>query len=453
MELFELAARRLKEIRDARGADGIGFIGSNRTSNEENYVLQQLARATFGTNNVDHHRTADYAGLVAALGEQAPRATATMTQLAETKAILLVGNDPTEQNPLVGWQIRSAIRQHGARLYAINARNIKLRRKAKQFVQVKPGAEAAAIRWLARNEGNLDGSLAADLGALKDALAGESDVVTVFGSEIFGAATRDLVQFGSTLPGQTRYMALGDYSNSRGAADMGMLPDRLPGYIPLDDNAARAAFGKLCGAEIPQKPGLSAQQMLEAAQSGKLAALYVVGANPVKTFASGKDKGRGKLELLIVHEMFLTETAALADIVFPAECAYEKDGTVTNTAGEVQLLRKGGDIMGPRSDLEILRILSFQLERLGLGKGFSLKTPEAVFEEIRKNVRGYNVALTGLLTGGAEMAAPMLMPNGHAPYDVAAGQIFSSRDTLFTSGTLGRYCKLIDSLPEAEAKP
>ncbi len=452
-EAFETAARRLKEVHRARGADAIGFIGSNRTTNEENYVLQRMARATFGTNNVDHHRTADYAGLVEALGEKAPRAMATMGQLEDAKAILLVGNDPTEQNPLVGWQIRSAVRQYGARLYILNARNIKLRRKAKVFAEVKAGAEAAAVRWLARGEGNVDGSVAADLAVLKDALARETDVVIVFGSEIFGAATRDLVQLGATLAGQTRYMALGDYSNSRGAADMGLLPDRLPGYWHPDDPAARAAFGKLWGAEPPQKPGLSAQQMLEAARNGKLGALYVAGANPIKTFASGKDKSRGSLELLIVHEMFLTETAALADIVFPAECAYEKDGTVTNTAGEVQLLHKGGDVMGPRSDFEILRILSYQLERMGLGKGFLFKTPDAVFEEIRKNVRGYDVPLAGLLTGGAEMAVPVLPANGRAPYDVPAGTIFSSRDTLFTSGTLGRYCKVIDSLPEAEAKP
>src|SRR5260370_25127977 len=122
-----------------------------------------MARAKFGTKNVDHHRTADYAGLIEALGEKAPRAMATMGQLAEAKAILLIGNDPTEQNPLVGWQIRSAIRQHGARLYAINARNIKLRRKAKLFVQVTPGEEAAALLWLARREGAPRATLAADL--------------------------------------------------------------------------------------------------------------------------------------------------------------------------------------------------------------------------------------------------------------------------------------------------
>src|ERR1700687_1203998 len=99
------AAIRLKTIFDAHGGNAIGFIGSNRTTNEENYLLQRLARATFGTNNVDHHRTVDYTNLIAALGQQAPVASATMTELYEADAVLLVGNDPTEQNPLVAWQI------------------------------------------------------------------------------------------------------------------------------------------------------------------------------------------------------------------------------------------------------------------------------------------------------------------------------------------------------------
>src|SRR5260370_28280710 len=98
--------------------------------------------------------------------------------------------------------------------------------------------------------------------------------------------------------------------------------------------------------------------MLEAARTGKLGGLYVAGANPIKTFASGKDKSRGTLDLFIVHEMFLTETAALADIVFPAESAYEKDGTVTNTAGEDQLLPQGGAVIGPPSAFEIPPSLS-----------------------------------------------------------------------------------------------
>lgn len=445
------AATRLKKISDAHGGSAIGFIGSNRTTNEENYLLQRLARATFGTNNIDHHRTADYAGLVAALGAQAPAATATVKELADAKAILLVGNDPTEQNPLVAWQIRSAIRHHNAKLYIIHAKEIKLKRKARQFVRTAAGSEGAAIRWLATGSGTLDGALLEQLTELKRSLSSETDLFIVFGSEVTGAAIAELVALGATIPGQTRYMALGDYSNSRGAADMGLMPDRLPGYAHFDDGTARRTFGALWGAEVPAKPGLNAQNMMEAVDNGALKALYVVGANPVKTFAAQK-RGRGKLELLIVQEMFLTETAALADIVFPAKCAYEKDGTVTNTAGEIQLLRKGGDIMGPRSDFDLLRIISHQLALLGLGKAFHFKSPEAVFEEIRTNVSGYDIPMTGLVTGGAEITTPHFAKNGHGQYDVPAGQIFSSEDTLFTSGTLGRYCRMIDSLPEAETK-
>jgi NADH-quinone oxidoreductase subunit G len=154
-----------------------------------------------------------------------------------------------------------------------------------------------------------------------------------------------------------------------------------------------------------------------------------------------------------VHEMFLTETAKQADIVFPAASAYEKDGSVTNTSGEVQLLHKAAEVMGARSDFDLLRIVSHQLEKIGLGKAFHYKSPAAVFEEIHKAVPGYNVAAAGLLTGGAEPARVHISRNGHAPYDVPAGLIRSAKDTLFTSGTLGRYCTMMESLPEAEAKP
>ncbi len=446
-------AGRVKQMHEKYGPDAIGFIGSNRTTNEENYLLGRLARASLGTNNVDHHRTADYAGLITALGEHAPQRLATMEQLGAAKAILLVGNNPTDQNPLVAWQIRSALRLHGARLYIINAQPIKLRRQAHQFVQVTKGTEASIVRWLATGEGTLEAEVLVELMPLKSALEREIEVVIVLGCEMSGAATHNLVAFGSHLPGQTRFIALGDYSNSRGAADMGLLPDRLPGYALVNDRAARESFGKSWGAELPEQSGLTARQMLDAAVKGRLKALYVVGANPVKTFGLPSAHRLGGLELMVVHEMFLTETAACADIVLPATCAYEKDGTVTNTAGEVQLLRKAADAMGPRADFDILRILSYQLARLGLGPAIPLRTPEATFEEIRRTVGGYDVSVANLLAGGAEPSAPSSPLDGRAPYDVPAGAIFSSQDTLFTSGTLGRYCTMINSLPEAAAKP
>ena len=450
-EAAQAAATRLKEIHGAYGPDTVGFIGSNRTSNEENYLLQRLARATFGTNNVDHHRTADYTGLVTALGDRVADSTLTMEQLYQSKAVLLIGNDPTNQNPLVAWQIRSGIRHNGTKLFVLNWREIKLKVKAHQFVQIPAGQEAAAVRWLASGEGQFAPSTAEQLSTLQSALRNESDVAIVFGSEIVGAAIRDLVAFGSTLPGQIRYMALGDYANSRGAADMGVLPDRLPGYSYLDDKPAAESIEKQWGAKLPAKPGFSTPQMVEAAQSGDLKALYVVGANPLAHFGR-PGAGRGSLQLLIVQEMFLTETARQADIVFPAASAYEKDGTVTNTSGEVQLLRKAGEVMGTRSDFDLLRILSHQLERLGLGKAFHYKDPAAVFEEVRGVVPGYNLPPAGLLTGGAEATKLHFSQNGHAPYDVPVQLIRSANDTLFTSGSLGHFCTMMQSVPEAEAK-
>jgi NADH-quinone oxidoreductase subunit G len=451
-EAAQTAAARLKQVYDAGGGDSIGFIGSNRTSNEENYLLQRLARATFGTNNIDHHRTADYTGLLTALGDRASDALLTMDQLYKSKAVLLIGNDPTNQNPLVAWQIRSGIRHHGTKLFIINSNDIKLDRKAAQFVKIDAGQEDAALRWLAHEEGQLAPALVEQLVLLKAALEAVSDVAIVFGAEISGAVILQLVAFGSKLPGKVGYMALSDYSNSRGASDMGLLPDRFPGYAYVDDPRAHEAFEKLWGCTVPSKPGLTAPRMVDDAQAGKLKALYVVGANPLSHFGT-LGLGRGRMELLIVHEMFLTETASQADIVFPAASAYEKDGSVTNTSGEIQLLHKAAEVMGPRTDFDLLRILSHQLEKLGLGKAFHFKTPAAVFEEIRKAVPGYNVQSAGLLTGGAEPTRVHVAKNGHAPYDVPVGLIRSAQDTLFTSGTLGRFCAMMESLPEAQAKP
>jgi len=232
---------------------------------------------------------------------------------------------------------------------------------------------------------------------------------------------------------------------------MGLLPHLLPGYSLLGDATARERFGKLWGAELPGEPGLDARGMVAAAVNGKPTALYVAGANPMKTFGVSAGERFGMLEFLVVQDLFLTETAALADVVLPAASAYEKDGTMTNTAGEVQLLRKGGDVMGTRTDFDILRLLSHQLAQHGLGQPIRLRTPEAAFEEIRQAVPGYNVSQAALLLGEAERTSPVSPADGRASFDAAASAIFSAHDTLFTSGTLTRYCTIIRTLPEAEA--
>src|SRR5271170_5232518 len=448
-DALEEVARRLKQAHDSHGPAAIGVIGSNHTTNEENYLLNRFARVTLGTNNLDHHRTADYAGLAAALGPKAKDSLATMADVCNANAIFLIANDVTNQNPLVAWQIRTGVRHHGARLYAINGRPSKIHRQAAKVIELGKGKEHEALRWLATEKGQFDPKTTEALVQLKAGLEAEKDVVVLFGADIQGAAIRDLISLAARFGGKTKFMALGDYANSRGAADMGILPDRLPGYALLSDSAERARFGKLWGGEISASPGLTARAMMEAAVSGKLKALYVVGANPLKTFGIAQPDRLAGLELLVVHDMFLTETALRADVVLPAASTYEKDGTLTNTAGEVQMTHRSIDPQGPRSDFDLLRILSHQLGMLGVGAPIRLRTPEAAFEEIRQNVAGYDVSFANLLAGGSQQAVPALR-SVEAGYDVPAGTVFSSHDFLFTSGTLGRYCSRLTSTKEAK---
>jgi predicted molibdopterin-dependent oxidoreductase YjgC len=164
----------------------------------------------------------------------------------------------------------------------------------------------------------------------------------------------------------------------------------------------------------------------------------VVGANPLK---DGKQFG-SKGAFVVVQDLFLTETAKQADIVLPAASAYEKNGTVTNVTGEVQRVKQAIQFMGAKADLEIIGLLSREM-KVNIG----MWSPDKVLEEIRKSVRGYNVPLPILTTGGAAQTMPV---NGKVP----AGQqaVRSAADTLFTSGSLGRYSKVLNSVLEAPGK-
>ena len=445
-EAIDFVTRRLKKITEEYGPESVGFIGSNHTSNEESYLLNRFARSVIGTNNLDHHRTADYAGLIAAISGSNSRLGAT-TDITSTDAILVIGSDPTEAHPLLAWKIREAIRHRHTPLYLINASEIKLERKATTTARIQTGTEASAVRALLKevNAGSgasssadkaLEAATRKTLKSIRAALKKATDVFIAFGPELTGAAITDLIALGDSLPGTTRIVALGDYANSRGAADMGLLPDSLPGYVNITDAPGRARFEQAWGASIPNTVGLSADEMLS---SERLRCLYVVGANPVKTFSMEPSRDAlGSLDLLVVHDLFLTETAKLADVVLPAASAYEKEGTITNTCGEVQQLRMAVQPDQVRTDFDLLRLLSH-----ALGKPMHYTSPEAVFREIARLVPGYDVPLTDLAGGGALHTNPTL--EGAAAI-AANGNVFSSGDTLFTSGTLGEFSNALKVL-------
>ena len=460
-EALGMTVDRLKTILAGNGPDAIAVLGSNRISNEESYLLGRFTRTVLGTNNLDHHRTADYSSLVRALTEaQAGDRYAAMEDIPQAPSILLVGNDPPQQHPLLAYQIRQAVQRHGARLYVINDREIKLHRQASSYVPVEPGGEAAAIRTLAGNtvpsappliplpirggESGAGSGLGTDgvnsLHSLREELQKQSDTVIIFGDEIQGSAIGDLVKWGLSLPGKARFIALGDYANSRGAADMGVLPGTLPGYSPVTDEAARARLESAWGAKIPARPGRHALEIIAGIESGEIKALLVFGSNPVKTFGISKE-ALGKLEFLMVAEIFPTETTELADVVLPATTFAEKSGTVTNTCGQTQALKKTMRKAGTNSDLEIL----LSLARL-LGQRWNYQTADDVTREIVAKVPGYALPLPSLLVGRAVATRPEGTPDELE----GAGLVFSSRDTLFTSGTLSRYSWALNSVDEAK---
>jgi predicted molibdopterin-dependent oxidoreductase YjgC len=219
---------------------------------------------------------------------------------------------------------------------------------------------------------------------------------------------------------------------------MGLYPHLLPGYRSVEDSEARASFEQRWGAPIPAQPGWSLQEMLAAVQQQRLESLYVVGANPWKE--RNPEELRGKA-FLVAQDLFLHETAQAADVILPAASAYEKSGTVTNTCGELQRLRKAMEVLGTRTDLNILVELS-----KALGTSLQPGRTDDVLQEIRMLVPGYAVSLPNLLAGGAELVSPS---NGFRAFPGdGGGAIHSAADTLFTSGTLGRYSRILNLVPE-----
>jgi NADH-quinone oxidoreductase chain G len=457
---LRLAGNKLKEIRDSKGGAAIGVIGSNTTTNEENYLLQKFARTILQTNNIDHERTADYAGFAQALAGHEHRA-AGLRDVGKAPAILLIGGNPTEEHPLLAWEIRTNVRLNKARLYVAHTDRIKLERQAKATLRIPAGAYAKLAAFLAGDESVVEDA------AFRDAVGAEESLVVVIGSDLRGADLEALVAWGLPREG-VRFAYLGDHANSRGAADMGLFPDLLPGYVPV--TAAGAFATEYAG--MPATAGKTRQEML----AGGLEALLVVGANPAGAglgVGRSADLGALKNTFVIVQDLFLTETAALADIVFPAASLYEKTGTVTNTFGDLQLVKKAADHAGVKPDFEILvrlagsmgvdvkKLVPFGsggvtadlgqsrgaqsgeadrhavwLASNGLEPKLSPFDPLAVLDEIERLVPGYKLDRLNLFGGNDVPTEP-----GFVPVSALSGSdaIVPAHDGLFTSGTLSRY--------------
>ncbi len=260
---------------------------------------------------------------------------------------------------------------------------------------------------------------------------------------------------------------------------MGLYPDLLPGYHRVADQ------GKFHEewSSVPTAPGLALPEMVEAAKAGKLKAFYVVGANPIGRLAL--DPFLFSKAFVVVQEMFLTETAFIADVVLPAANAYEKSGTFTNTCGDLQILKKAGEVNGTKSDFEmIVRVadaMGFDVHKLvpfgageptdmgqsrgaqsgeadrhavwlearGLEPKMSPFEPTAILDEIQRLVPGYDISRINLLAGNDQHTRLANSGPGaiHKP-----DLIIPANDDLFSSGTLGRYSKALNSVLESHTQ-
>jgi len=459
------AAAKLKEVRDAKTGAAIGVIGSDTATNEESYLLQKIARTVLGTNNIDHARTADFATFAHALAGKPNRAVS-LRAIAEAPAILLVGGNPTDEHPLLAWELRTDVRLNQARLYVANTAEIKLERQAKATLKLAAYGDLAAYLGGANS--------AVKDAAFRDAVLAEQSLVVVLGPELTGKQLNALLKWGLDREG-VKFALLGDHANSRGAVDMGLTPDLLPGYVPVSAPGAFAAEY----ANLTTTPGKSLSEML----SAQLGALVVVGADPVTQFKIAPDALKNTF--LVVADIFLTPTAALADVVFPAASLYEKTGTVTNTYGDLQLAKKAADHAGVKTDFEILVRLADALGAdikklvpfgkagvtadLGQSRGAQAGEadrhavwlaaqglewkitpfdPLALLDEIERLVPGYKLNRLNLFGGNDVTTEPGFVPVSAL---TSSAPIAPEHDGLFTSGLLSRYSPALQELEKHQS--
>ena len=433
-EVLPLLAERLTQLKLAHGSDTIAGLISARCTNEDLYLFQKFMRLAIGSNHLDS--TARYGHVNAARAllrvQGTNRWTVSYEDIVQADALLLIGTQVTAANPIVGLKVKEAVKKHGARLLTIETlvpsieTTSNITNLSAMHVAVPPGRHAAAVRGLVKavfDENLVDAGLSARAGdyvsrvrsaataapyesgvnettlrAIAKMFAGARRGVILIGQDLLQApgghdAAVNLLDFllligKLTQPGWG-LAPLTEENNEQGALEMGATAEYLPGPAELADPAARSRMADAWKDEPPTAKGMRLIEMLDAARAGKLKAMLIIGENPVRSLPLSVKAAEAlkKLDLLVVQELFLTETARLADVVLPA-CSYaEKTGTFTNSEGFVQKVRPGLEPVGDsRPDWDILSALSVTM-------GYPLEYGDAkeILKEIRTVIPGYRV--------------------------------------------------------------
>ena len=392
-EALGYAADRLRWVQAQAGPNAVGFINSPRGSNEESYLLQKFARALIGTNNVDHglgvYRNNSIDVLLAMLG--IPASTNSVAELDTSDAIIVNGVDLGLQLPTIGGRVMRA-KLKGRKLIVIDPRRHRLAEHADCFLQLRPGSDAALYgalakvivdrglfdaRFLKAHCRNVEAFLeavhaydvlwAADACGIPPELIEEAAVaygraraaailfstgVEASGAEAIQALVNLALLTGNIGKAGAGMFALTEHNNLQGVCDMGMLPNRLPGYVPVADDAGRRSFEVLWGAPLPIKPGQGAEQLLGRHGKGAVRALWLCRHDPVMAASADASAVLRQLDLVIVQHPFLTETAKYAHVVLPVAAFGEEQVAFTNTERRIQARRQGrGPAPRPRARL------------------------------------------------------------------------------------------------------
>jgi len=354
-EALSVVATNLKVIKNKRGADSIGGLGSVRTTNEDSYVFQKFMRGIVGTGNIDM-----LARLKVPKGLDSSFFSGDLSKMSDHEVILVLDKNVGELNPLTGIEIVRAVNKRGRKVILVNDEFNKFNRIATVVIEQK--TEGAIDSLLKAVSSPADGA------ALKQAaelLNAAKSVAIIVPAKLSDVAFRQIKELGARLKNVTYYPIV-RRSNFQGALDMGVLPDFKPGYRKAE------------------KPGMNAVDMLAGIASGKISALYIMGDDPV-----GSDpKLRGvlsKLEFLVVQDIFMSETARIASVVLPAASSAEKSGTFTNLERRLQQLNRAEEPVGEsRPDWEIIGEVAKKM-----GESLEYASARDILKEIRAQVPFY----------------------------------------------------------------
>ena len=406
-DAIQHVARQLDAIVDANGPNALAVVGSPRLTNEALFTLRKFATELVGTENY----TATDAFSLRPFFENLGAPLATHNDIRHAATILLIGGEPEELQPLTGKQVRQAVRNSGAKLIVINSVPIRLVEQSSQFIHVNSGSLDAAVLALHSPSGAQQafekmGVEASEFATLQQTLSDtQGDIVIMFGGELSSAAQTVVAQLPFSLAGAGRRVLLHPlplYNNSIGAHDLGMMSGAM-----------------------------SARQMLDAA-GASIRAMYVAGSF-LETQIEKNPDALGKLDFLVVQELFETATTAYADVVFPAASFAEVDGTFTNNDGFVQRVRQSiAPVHSSRADWIITAQLAAEL---GVDFGFQLSA-SAVFREIAATIPAYG-----------ELRYPLLKDESH-PVQVKHTQA-AHRDL---SAELEQLRQLVSELPNQTSK-